>query len=460
MKHIKFSLFLLLLNVNLYAQQMPTFKQVVNTFFDTYTFSSQETYLKFYKKKDGWYITEDYYAEPGRLTNQDLFWSAKENDFKVLNYPKANGDSISISNQVEKYLQSIDFDYLQYPFARIKYYGYSGWDWDVINEPIDRNNMTDTLWEGIARANSNYAAGFLFDQSRDLFQNGDPDRILLKDVEKISTARTKKFMVYMNKAIDAYKEIIKLNPNYETKVGNIKLKCANEYIFAYCDLMMAGDTLHAKQFLVDVNYPDSIIKLSKQYLDAISKNGILFTGGDNDTYPLWYVQQTAHYRTDVLVLNTSLLGLRRFVKMIDNQFKGKLFTSKDSVYNKQNFDYFLYNKTSKKSAAVPVGKFIETLNKAGSFAKSSDETLTYNGELIKKYDSKEVYFPIKSGTGASITVSKVIKLNDFLFMPDFLLLDIINCNINKRPIYFSYQHELFTNVLTQQGMVYKIQLTN
>ncbi len=101
--------------------------------------------------------------------------------------------------------------------------------------------------------------------------------------------------------------------------GNDPLKKTIVYA---CTVLVAlpGISLAKNYHMNDRSNNFIAMNYAKSILDSCPPNAILFTAGDNDTFPVWCVQESYNYRKDVRVVNLSLLNTDWYVQQMKNRY--------------------------------------------------------------------------------------------------------------------------------------------
>lgn len=113
-------------------------------------------------------------------------------------------------------------------------------------------------------------------------------------------------------------QLEKAKADWRTAVAPVKLK---PVVLGACGLLLllpllAVTPASTKFFEHDNTNNRIAYEYAWNILAGCDKDGILFTNGDNDTFPIWYLQEVEKFRRDVTVVNLSLINLPWYIKQL------------------------------------------------------------------------------------------------------------------------------------------------
>ncbi|MCD8409044.1 DUF2723 domain-containing protein [Tenacibaculum finnmarkense] len=213
---------------------------------------------------------------------------------------------------------------------------------------------------------------------------------------------------------------------------------------------------------------------AQTYLESCDPNAIIFTIGDNDTFPLWYMQQVEGVRQDIKIVNTSLFQTAWYI----DQMKKKTYEA-DPIPSQLTHDQYKYG-TLDMAYHIAHPRFKDSIMSINNFMRwiESDNDQTYyideeNDVREKFYPTNHIRIPVnkanvlKTGLVAQKDADKILDYIDItvseqgLTKNRILMLDILNNFQWKRPIYFTgganadEEYIWLKDYLQLDGMSYK-----
>lgn len=221
------------------------------------------------------------------------------------------------------------------------------------------------------------------------------------------------------------------------------------------------------------NGKTSALDWARNYLSQLPPNSVIFTRGDNDTFPLWYIQEVEGFRTDVRVVNYMLSSGYWYV----HQMGRKVYNSEALPLTLSPSDYdnginevipvVEKNESIKNTRheLIELIRFVQSKNKSTTLTYHDGSTTKYiPARKVKLIVDKEK--AIKNGIVPTSMADRVVDViewdiqENYIYKNALMLLDFMASNDWERPVYFTSFSDMskvlgIDKYLHMEGLAYR-----
>lgn len=214
------------------------------------------------------------------------------------------------------------------------------------------------------------------------------------------------------------------------------------------------------------------VDAAKNYLATCAPNAILFSGGDNDTFPLWYAQEVEGFRTDVRVIVLSYYNTDWYIQQSMRQAYESdpiPYTLTAEHYQQGGLNDYLpvYEREELKGNAINAEIFLRLIKDNNPGLQIPTAISAYNSVpaktlFISGIDTSKIKEQVNPELYDQIVDRMVISVKGrALEKKDLAILDVLIANNWERPVYLNNTSIRQINLnlnkyVVQEGLAYRI----
>ena len=249
--------------------------------------------------------------------------------------------------------------------------------------------------------------------------------------------------------------------------------------FSWGPFVLAAFGLLVPVWIIYQNYNDHDrsgrtfqVDNARNILRSCAPDSILFTGGDNDTFPLWYLQEVEGFRTDVRVMVLSYMNTDWYINQLRRTYydsEAFRLTLEESDYRQYGAKDVLYVQETLRTG-IDFGQYLQLLKRGhpGLTMKSrTGEPYHILPSRILQLNVPRQAHVLNAASNAlpGASAEMTIHVTDnYLSKSQLAILDLIISNGWERPVYFNFTSMTTLGVdisayLVQEGPVFRLDAT-